>query len=60
MVLLHYHVVPGLADDSRPQSEPTTVRGDQMAPADCEDLALQATRAESAIASPPIDTIRAA
>jgi hypothetical protein len=60
MVLLHYHVVPGLGDDIRPRPKATAVRGDQMTLADCDDLALQATPADPAITSPPADTVRAA
>jgi hypothetical protein len=62
MVLLHYHVVPGLGDDTRPRPRPaaTAVRGDQAALADCDDLALEATPADRAISSPAADTIRAA
>jgi hypothetical protein len=60
MVLLHYHVVPGLGDDTRPRPEATAVRGDQVAPADCDDLALTATPADTAIPSSPVDTVRAA
>ncbi len=60
MVLLHYHVVPGLGDDTRPRPEATAVRGDQVAPADCDDLALTATLADTAIPSSPVDTVRAA
>lgn len=60
MVLLHYHVVPGLGDDTRPRPEATALRVDQAAPANCDDLALTATSADPAIPSPPADTIRAA
>lgn len=60
MVLLHYHVVPGVGDDLRPRPEATAARSDQMALAECEDVALQSTPADPAIASPPADTIRAA
>ena len=59
MVLLHYHVVPGLGDDICPRPEATAVRDDQVALADCDDLALQATPADP-IPSPPVDTVRAA
>lgn len=60
MVLLHYHVVPGVGEDLRPRPEATAARGDQMAPADCDDLALQSTPADPAIPSPPADSICAA
>jgi hypothetical protein len=58
MVLLHYHVVPGLGDDISPRPEATAVRADQVAPADCDDVALQATA--TTISSSPADTVRAA
>jgi hypothetical protein len=60
MVLLHYHVVPGLSDDPRPRPEATAVRGDQVAPADCEELALAAAAADPASLTTPFDTICAA
>jgi hypothetical protein len=60
MVLLHYHVVPGLSDDPRPSQEATAVRGDQVAPADCDELALAAAPADPAILTPLVDTICAA
>jgi hypothetical protein len=60
MVLLHYHVVPGLDDDIRPRPEATALRRDQAGLADCDDLALHATPAEPAFASPPSDVVRAA
>jgi hypothetical protein len=58
MVLLHYHVVPGFSDDLHPRPEATAVRPDQLAPADCDDLALRA--ADPTVPSPPLDTPRAA
>jgi hypothetical protein len=60
MVLLHYHVVPGLSDDPRPRPEATAVPSDQPAPAHCEELALTAAPANPAALTPPVDTFRAA
>jgi hypothetical protein len=60
MVLLHYHVVPGLGDDTRPRPEATAIRRDQVVPADCDEFALTATPADSAITLPPVETICAA
>ena len=60
MVLLHYHVVPGLSDDPRPRPEATAVRSERPAQADCEDLALAAAPADPAALTPPVDTFRAA
>ena len=60
MVLLHYHVVPGLGDDNRPRPEATAIRREQVAPADCDDLALTAMPTDPTIPSPPADTVRAA
>lgn len=60
MVLLHHHVVPGFSDDLRPAPEATAVRGDQVAPADCDELALAAAPTDPAPLTPPFDTICAA
>jgi hypothetical protein len=60
MVLLHHHVVPGFSDDLRPAPEATAVRGDQVAPVDCDELALAAAPADPASLTPSFDTICAA
>lgn len=59
MVLLHYHVVPGIGDDNRPRPETAAVSGDQVAPADCDDAAI-AVASGAAIATPAVDPARAA
>jgi hypothetical protein len=59
MVLLHYHVVPGIGDDNRPRPEPTPLPSDQVVPADCDDVAITAASAV-AIATPAGDPARAA
>jgi hypothetical protein len=60
MVLLHYHVVPGLGDDIRPRPEATAVRTDQAAPAEGDDLALQASHPSPTTPPPTAGTCRAA
>ena len=59
-MLLHYHVVPGLADDIGPRPEATDLRAGQAAPAGCEDHAVEATGGTAAIPAPTLDTVRAA
>jgi hypothetical protein len=60
MVLLHYHVVPGLGEDSRPRPEASAIRNDQVAPANDDDFALAATRADHPIPPTPVEAVRAA
>jgi hypothetical protein len=63
MVLLHYHVVPGLGEDSRPRPDASAIRNDQVAqvaPANGDDLALAATHADRAIPPTPVEAVRAA
>lgn len=60
MVLLHYHVVPGLGDDIIPRPEATAVRSDQVAPADDDDVALQAAPTGAVADLSTADTVRAA
>jgi hypothetical protein len=62
LVLLHYHVVPGLGD-SNPQPQATAVRTDEQAAPDCDDVAtvlLSPCNDAATTASRSADSVRAA
>ncbi len=59
-MLLHYLVVPGLGNGTRTRPEAAAVRGDGVAPLDCESAPAPATPAGPGVTSPVADTVRAA
>jgi tyrosine-protein phosphatase YwqE len=60
MVLLHYHVVPGLDDGIRSRPEAIALDGGQATCGDPDVVAIEATLADAAGTPAAVESVRAA